>query len=105
MKKATKINLHINLNRQKLEWADYRADFEKIDAMSFEDFKDYLLENKYGKMDIKYIDHLTHKPIVIEQNMDVEMFSRIDFSWLIAQQWGVSKYIEITAFDLRMMAA
>lgn len=105
MKANTRIFLHENINRQKLDWADYREDFFTHRTMSFEDFKEYLITNGYGRIDLKYINLSNDRAKPVQVNLDVELFTRDDYNWLTTFEWGMMKYVDIVAVDKRMIAA
>ena len=42
MKANTLIYIHENIDKQKLDWADYREDFDKLKFLDFIEFKEYL---------------------------------------------------------------
>ena len=105
MKANTLIYIHENIDKQKLDWADYREDFDKLKFLDFIEFKEYLLAKGYGRVDLKFINLSSEKVKIAYEQIEVELLTRDDYNWLMTFEWGVSKYIEVVAVDKRMMAA
>lgn len=105
MKANTNIYIHQNVDRQKLDWADYREEFQKMKVLDFIDFKEMLLEKGFGRIDLKYINLSSERAKEFSRDIDVELLTRDDYNWLITFEWGMSKYVEVVTVDKRMMAA
>jgi len=97
--KRHRITLHENIDKQKFDWADYRADFTQEYMNSYEEFKEWLIENGIGRVELRYIDVDAKKPRSFSQEIETEFFFRDHFTWLTTFDWGKYKFIELTSID------
>lgn len=90
-----RINIHQDLTGQKFDWHLDREDFDQIIVSGLEELKEILLHKLVTRIDLKYI--MGGRNELEIWNIHPEQLSAQEFSWLVHDEIGKLKFLEITS--------